>query len=129
MISDAIDILDARVINLSLSFDIVVDPTLNKATVLQTILSKLKKTFDVKNFHIDQPIIISDVTNTIFTVNGIISVGMVKFENVVGDYNGRTYSDQTFDVKTNTVNNIIIPPPGSIFEIRYTDVDIIGKAI
>jgi len=128
MISDAIDILDARIINLSLSFDVLIDPALNRSVVLQSVLAKLQTFFDIKNFHIDQPIVISDVVNNIFTVSGIVSVSNIKFNNIVGTLNNRTYSNESFDVQANTRQGIIFPPLGSIFEIRYTEYDIIGKA-
>ena len=129
MISDAIDILDARIINMTLSFEVVIDPALNRSIVLQNILAKLQNTFNIKNYHIDQPIIVSDVTNTIFTVQGIVSVDRVQFSNITGVVNNNMYSDQSFDVSSNTKNNIIIPPPGGIFEVRFPEYDIVGRAI
>jgi len=129
MISDAIDVLDARILNLTVNFSILIDPALNRSTVLLSILTKLQTFFDVKNFHIDQPIIMSDVVNTIFTVPGIISVNDLKFNNIVGTVNNRIYSDETFDVSANTRQGIIFPPLGSIFEIRYPEYDVIGKAV
>jgi hypothetical protein len=129
LISDAIDILDAKVINLTLQFEIMVDPALNRSTVLQQILTKLQNLFNVKNFHIDQPLNISDTVNAIFTVPGVVSVDRIEFKNINGQINNRTYSNSTFDVSSNTRKGVIIPPPGGIFEIRYPEVDVIGRAI
>lgn len=128
MISDAIDILDAQVVNLRLKFEIVTDPTQNKKIILQGILQKLQKYFDIKNFQIDQPINLQDITNIIFNNIGVISINNIKFENATGLINNRTYSDVYFDVQTNTTKGLIIPPAGGIFEVRYLDVDIIGRA-
>ena len=128
MISDAIDIMDARIINLGLSFDVLIDPTLNRSIVLQSILSKLQTLFNIKNFNIDQPIVTSDVRNTIFSTPGVISINNIVFENLTGFINNREYSDQIFDVEANTRQGIIFPPGGGIFEVRYPDVDVIGKA-
>ena len=128
MISDAIDILDARVVNLGLSFDVLIDPTLNRSTVLQNILSQLQDLFDIKNFNIDQPIVIADVRNTIYSTPGVISINAISFENLTGIINNREYSDNVFDVEANTRQGIIFPPGGGIFEVRFPDVDIIGKA-
>lgn len=128
MISDAIDVLDARVINLSFTFDVLIDPALNKSVVLQNVLIKLRTLFDIKNFHIDQPIVTSDVVNTIFTVPGIISINKVVFNNNVGTVNNKEYSQESFDVSSNTRQGIIFPPPGAIFEIRYPEFDLIGRA-
>lgn len=128
MISDAIDILDARVVNLTFFFDVVVDPALNRSIVLQNALTKLQTFFNIKNFHIDQPIILSDVVNTIFSVPGIMSITQTKFDSVTGKSNNRLYSNVTFDVQGNTRRGILVPPPGGIFEVRYPEFDIVGKA-
>lgn len=129
MISDAIDILDARVINLQFKFDVLIDPTLNRSIVLQDVLKKLQTTFNVKNFHIDQPIVISDVRSAIFSTPGIISVNNIKIMNISGVVGQRTYSNETFDVISNTRQDILFPPGGGIFEVRYPEFDIIGKAV
>jgi hypothetical protein len=67
--------------------------------------------------------------NSIFTVSGILSVDKVEFRSVQDVVNNRQYSASTFDVSSNTRKGVIVPPPGGIFEIRYPDVDIIGRAI
>jgi hypothetical protein len=128
MISDAIDILDARIVNLTMNFEVLIDPTLNRSIVLQSILTKLQKTFDIKNFNIDQPIVISDINNAIFSIPGIVSITNIIFQNASGIINNRGYSNVTFDVAANTRQGILFPPGGGIFEIRYPEVDIVGKA-
>jgi hypothetical protein len=60
-------------------------------------------------------------------VQGVISVDKVQFLNVAGSYNNKVYSDVIFDVNAYTKRQIIFPPSGGIFEIRYPDVDIIAK--
>lgn len=128
MISDAVDVLDARVVNLTFSFDIIVDPTLNRAIVLQSVLSRLQTFFDIKNFHIDQPIVLSDVNHAVFSTPGVLSVTNILFSSITGINNNRTYSDVTYDVGSNLRNGILFPPGGGIFEVRFPEVDIIGKA-
>lgn len=128
-ISDAIDILDARIVNLALNFEIIVDPALNNNIVLQNVLKKLQDVFNIKRYHIDQPIIKSEVENAIFSIVGVMAIDRVQFSNVVGIVNNRTYSDCSFDVDSNTTKNVIVPPSGGIFEIRYPEVDIIGKVV
>lgn len=128
MISDAIDVLDARVINLKFSFDVLIDPSLNRPVVIQNILTKLQTYFNIGNFHIDQPIVMSDLSNLIFQVPGVISINQMRFDNVVGIVNNRQYSNVTFDVNSNTRLGLVFPPAGGIFEVRYPEVDIVGKA-
>lgn len=129
MISDAIDILDARIINLKIQFQVVTDPTQNRQLVLKTVLQKLKNYFDIKNFEIDQPLVIGDVQNIIFNTPGVVSVVSVDVQNVFGTSNNRSYSSEQFDVPANTFRGIIFGPPGSIFEIKFKNQDIVGAAV
>jgi hypothetical protein len=129
LISDSIDILDARVINLQLKYEILIDSQLNRNIVLQQVLSRLQDLFSIKNIYIDQPIIIESVKRVISSVSGVISIDKLKFENVTTSLDNRQYSDVTFDIESNTVKGLIIPPTGGIFEIRYPEVDIIGRSI
>jgi hypothetical protein len=129
MVSDAIDVLDARIVNLQLKFTVVIDPSLNRSSILTAILTKLQDQFNVKTRYIDQPIIISDVVNSIFTVQGVIAVDDVKFSNISGTVNNKEYSDVTHDIKSYTKRQMIFPPQGGIFEIRYPEIDIIAKVV
>lgn len=128
MISDAIDLLDARIVDLTMNFEVLIDPTLNRSVVLQNILTKLQTTFNIKNFNIDQPIVISEINSAIFSIPGVVSINYVKFQNISGELDNRSYSDVTYDVAANTRQGIIFPPGGGIFEVRYPEINIIGKA-
>lgn len=129
MISDAIDIVDAQVINLRIIFEATVDNSMNKKIVLQNVIQKLQKYFNIKNFQIDQPIVISDIHNIIYNSIGVLSVNKLKIDNIFGTNGNRTYSDVFFDVDSNTTRGMIVPPAGAIFEVRFSDVDIVGKAV
>ena len=129
LISDAIDILDARVVNITLKFTVVVDPTQNKELILRNILAKVKEYMNIKNFEINQPIILSDIQNIIFNVEGVASIVSLTVGNIYNVVEDRVYSDEQFNVNANTKNNIIFGPPGSMFELKYPDYDIIGTAV
>jgi hypothetical protein len=128
MISDAVDILDARVVDLQFSFDVMIDPSLNRTIVLQNALTKLQTYFDIGNFHIDMPIVLSDLNNVLFQIPGIMSINQIQFTNVVGLVNNLQYSTVTFDVNSNTRSGLMFPPAGGIFEVKYPQFDIIAKA-
>lgn len=129
MISDAVDVFDAGIINLELFFQIVVDPSLNKNLLLQDIISSLRDQFSINKLHIGQPIIISDIVSTIFSKPGVISVDSIKFNNLYGTAKNREYSPISYDPQLNTRNQIMYPPDGSIFEIKYPDANIIGRCV
>jgi hypothetical protein len=129
MISDAIDILDARVLNLKITFSIVVDPTENRELVLRNCLQNVKQYFDIKNFDIDQPLIISDIQNIIYNSKGVISLVSLDITNIYGASDNRFYSNEVFDIVSNTYRGIVFGSPGSIFEVRYKDYDIVGTVV
>lgn len=129
MVSDAIDVMDASVINLELIFQIVADPSLNKSLLLQSIIADLKNQFDIAKMHIGQPIVISDIVSTIFTKQGVIAVDSIRFNSLSGTVKNRQYSSTNFDVQLNTKNQIIYPPDGAIFEIKFPNENIIGRCV
>lgn len=129
MVSDAIDILDAPVVNMQLLFQIVADPSVNKTTLLQSIISDLRTQLSVRNFQINQPIVTSDIMSTIYSKKGVIAVDKVEFKNIYGIVKNLEYSPVIYDIKSNTRNSLIYPPPGGIFEFRYSDINIIGKTV
>lgn len=127
LISDSIDIVDAPIVNLRLDYSVVLYSTAVKNTTLQAINKTLKDYFNIKNFQIDQPIIISDITNILLNTDGVMSVINVTFTGVNGNMNGIDYSDVIFNVEQNITNGLLVPPPGGIFEVRYPDFDITGN--
>jgi len=128
LISDAIDILDAQVVNVGVDFHVAVSPSSNKNTVVQGVISDLTRYFNVQNFQIDSPINLSEVQNIIINGTGVVSVIDLKVSSKSGIILGRTYSDVNFNVPSNTVKGLVIGPPGSIFEVKYPGVDIVGNA-
>lgn len=129
IISDAIDILDAQIINIGVDFSIVVDPRENKQIVVQNVVKKLSAFFQQKNFDIDQPLVLSDLHNIIFNNPGVISVDTINVKNINTSVGQRTYSNVQFNVEANTSKGIVIGPPGSIFEVKYKNFDLQGTAV
>lgn len=134
LISDAIDILDAQIINLKIDFSVVIDPAFanNRNIILQNVIKKLRNYFNVKNFNLDQPIILGDLQNLIYNNQGILSVNEINVSNLHGDVgssNPREYSSIQYDIEVNTEKGIIFGPPGSIFEVRFPNFDIVGTAV
>lgn len=129
MISDAIDVLDAQVINLQVEFVIVVDPTYNRALVLNNVLARLRQYFNIKFFEIDQPIVLDDIRNIIYNNTGVLTLQTLNIRNITGTVGTRVYSDVQFDPASNTNRGLVIGPPGSIFEVRYKDNDLVGSTL
>ena len=129
IIADAIDIVDARIVNLAIKYAVVTDPSSNKALVIQNINKSLSNFMNVENFQIDQPIIISDISNIILNTDGVLSMHSLNLTNLSGMINNKQYSDVMFNVRKNNDRGILFPPEGGIFEIKYPEDDIVGEAI
>ena len=84
---------------------------------------------NITNFQIDTPIVISDLVNLILNTEGVVSQVGIQVFGLVGTTAGRLYSPQTINIANSTSRGIIVPPPGGIFEMRFSNDDIIGSAV
>jgi hypothetical protein len=130
ILSDAINIKNAYYINIGINFDIVVLPAYNSREVLNECLQALRSYFDIDKWQINQPIILSEIYNTLScgNVKGVQSVIRVDIVNKYGESSG--YSPYGYDIKGATKNGIIYPSlDPSIFEVRFPNTDIYGRVI
>jgi hypothetical protein len=126
MLTDAINIKDAYIINIGIEFDIITMPDQNGNQVILKCIDRLKKYFDTKRWQINQPIIISNIYTELDKVEGVQTVVSVKFTNFHDETLG--YSKHAYDIHLATKDGIIFPSlDPSIFEIRFPDNDIIGR--
>ena len=140
LISDAIDVLDASVANFGIKYEVFLDKTVNKPSVLQAINTRLADALQLKFFQIDQPLIIDDIVNLIINTEGVISLTDLKVHPITGVVTPtagekfglketREYSNFTFLFESSTKKGIIRAPLGTIFELRHPENDIKGTAI
>ena len=126
MLTDAINIKDAYIINIGVEFDIITLPDQNGNQVILRCIDKLKQYFDVKKWQINQPIVISNVYTELDKVEGVQTVVNVKITNIHDTSLG--YSGNAYLIDQATKDGIIFPSlDPSIFEIKYPDNDIIGR--
>jgi len=128
LISDAIDVLDAQVVNFGVRYSVVVDQNANKTQVVQSINNNISDILQRKYFQIEQPLVLDDITNTIINSDSVISLTDLRVYPIVGTVEDRTYSSTTFPFGRSTKNGIIFGPAGSIFEMKFPEFDIIGAA-
>ena len=138
MITDAINIKDAFIVNVGVKFSIITQRGFNKNEVLMRCIDKVKKHFDVKKWQINQPIIVSDIAYQISLESGVASVvppiednpqkQMVVVENLFDGTAG--YSTNVYDLDAATKDGVIYPSlDPCIFEIKYPDLDIEGRVV
>lgn len=128
MLTDAIKIKSAYIINLGVNYDIVLRPNYNGQDVLARTLTAVKGFFDIDNWQINQPIVLSNLYTVIDSVEGVQTVKNIEVVNLSGESSG--YSKYSYDIKGATNNNVIYPSlDPSIFEVKYPDVDIKGRVV
>jgi len=128
MLTDAVNILDAFIINIGIDFDIVVRPKYNNRDVLNRCLTTLNDYFNIDNWQINQPIILANVYTLLDTIEGVQTVQNVDVYNIVGQSTG--YSKYAYDMKAATINGIIYPSlDPSIFEVKFPGADIQGRVV
>ena len=123
MISDTIDIIDARIVNLGISFTAIGDFETSKAVVLARATAKLVSYFN-RLPDIGEAFFITDVYNELKKVDGIVDVTDVKITTKVGG----NYSDTSFNLKSSTSpdGRYIEMPKNVIWEIKFPNSDITG---
>jgi len=128
MVTDAVAIKDAFVINLGINFDVIMLPNFNNRIVLNTCINALKVYFDTDKWQINQPILINNVKNVLDTVEGIQTIKNLTITNKSGSSSG--YSEYAYDIDGATIDNVLYPSlDPSIFEIRFPDIDIQGRVV
>lgn len=130
MINDTIDILDARVINLSIEFVAVGSLERTKFEVLSAAYERLQERFQ-RLPDIGEPFFVTDVYKELRNVEGILDVTDVKIIKKNGDIADRVYSDVSFNLEkmTSADGRFIEMPKNVIYEIRYPEFDIKGVIV
>jgi hypothetical protein len=96
--------------------------------VLLDCIANLKDYFNIDRWQINQPIIKSEVVNTIGNTKGVQNVVSVTMNNKFDTELG--YSGNQYDLTASTRNGIVYPSlDPSIFEIKFPDADIKGRVV
>lgn len=127
ILTDAINIRDAYIINVGVNFDIITLPDQNSNQVVLRCIERLKQYFDVNKWQINQPIVISNIYTELDRVPGVQTVVNVKIRNLSDTNLG--YSPHAYNIEQATKDGVLFPSlDPSIFEIKYPNNDIVGRA-
>jgi len=126
ILTDTIDILDVKIINLKIIFNLIVDPRSDRTQVLSNVRGRLTSFYSTKS-QIGEPFNKLDVLREIRKVSGILDVKDLEIKNLTGN----EYSSIVFNIEDNTTSdgNLIVIPKNAIYEIKRPDIDIVGNII
>jgi len=126
LLTDAITIKNAFIINIGIEFEIITLPGFNSNDVLLKAIDRLKQFFNIDNMQVNQPIIFADVYTELASLMGIQSVTKLEIVNLHDSQQG--YSGNLYDIKQATRDSVVYPSlDPSIFEVKYPDSDIKGR--
>lgn len=124
MLTDALNIKDAFIVNIEVIFDIIVKPNYQGRDVLLACTNLIRDYFDVNKWNINQPINLSSIYTLLDQEKGVQTVQKIEIRNKVGG----VYSQYAYDIEGATRSNIVYPSyDPMIFEIKYPDTDIKGR--
>jgi hypothetical protein len=128
MVTDAVNIKDAFIINIGVNFEIIVRPNYNNKLVLNNCLIILQNYFNIDKWQINQPIILPEIYSLLDQIEGVQTVQKVEIINKAGI--NINYSPYSYDIKGAIINNIIYPSlDPSIFEVKFPLTDIQGRVV
>ena len=123
MVSDVIEIVDAKIINFGLDFTVIGDLDKDRTIILQACIVALTNFYNDKA-NIGENFYITDVYKVLKDVTGVIDVVDVN----VSSKTGSGYSGISFDISENISEDgrAVLIPRNVIYEIKYPNVDIKG---
>jgi hypothetical protein len=126
MLTDAINVKDAYIINFGIDFEVTPRPEYSGYETIANCISVLADYFDIRKWQINQPIVVSEIYNILDRVPGVQTVVDVKFVNLYDTTQG--YSPNVYDMQYAEQNGLIYPSlDPSIFELKFPYKDIRGR--
>lgn len=126
MLTDSVNIKDAFIINIGISFELITSPGFNSNEILLKGISKLKEYFSNDNMQIGHPILINDAVCVLSDLEGVRAVNEFKIFNLYKQEDG--YSGNYYDIEGAIRGGVLYTSlDPSIFEVKYPDKDILGR--
>jgi len=138
MVTDAVNIKDAYIINIGIDFGILTKAGFNKQDVLLRCVNTVIDFFNIDRWQLGQPIVLSDIAYELSLINGVATVVPPAENNpnnlpivVTNKYSvAAGYSGNFYDIASALREGVLYPSlDPSIFEVRYPNVDIKGKVL
>ena len=138
MVTDAVNIKDAFVINIGVKFNLITRVGYNNEEVVLKGIQVVKDFFNVDKWQINQPIVIADLAYQLSLVDGVSSVVAPEDDNprklpvvITNKFAvGSGYSGNAYDMISATKDGIIYPSVDpSCFELKFPTTDIEGRVV
>tara|TARA_B100001778_G_scaffold203005_1_gene167662 strand:- start:658 stop:2649 length:1992 start_codon:yes stop_codon:yes gene_type:complete len=138
LVTDAINIKNAFIINIGVKFNFIARTGFNKDEVTIKCIEKVREFFDINRWQINQPIILQELAYQLSIVDGVGAIVPPTQDNpkqlpvlITNKFSSSEgYSGNIYDINYATKDGIVYPSlDPSIFELKYPNTDIEGRAI
>jgi len=125
MLNDTIDVLDAKIVNIGIRYEIVADLQTNKYDLLERANRALASYFGNIHYDIGEPFRITEVWKVLKNINGLLDVRDVYLYKRTGSQ----YSSNRFNIQENLSpdGTLLYVPENVVLEIKHPNSDIIGS--
>jgi len=138
MINDYVEINDGRVVNVQIEADLFVDKNYNLNEIKSNAIDVIQDFMDVEKWEMNENIYISQITDKLRDVPGVINVVDIRFYNMEsGGYSNTVHFQATgprfllnsggYRTQIEYVDNTIFGTPLSMFEVRNPSTDILVR--
>ena len=107
MLTDALNIKQAHIINIGVQFEVIPKPKFNSNEVLLQCIDRLKTLLHNDRMQINGPLNISALISDLDSLEGVQSIPTFEFGNLHNISKG--YSGNEYDIKSAIKNNILYP--------------------
>tara|TARA_B100000900_G_C20411621_1_gene647068 strand:- start:299 stop:850 length:552 start_codon:yes stop_codon:yes gene_type:complete len=124
MINDSVDILDGKIINYGIQFEVIAETDANRFEVLNACVSKLQeKVLNVAK-EMGEPVYLSEIFKSLNSVDGVVDTTMVKLINKTGG----SYSSFNYEIEKNLSNDgrFLVVPEDAVADVLFPEDDITG---
>ena len=126
MLTDAINVKSAYVVNIAVDFEVVPRPNQNSNEIILKCIDRLKTLLHIDRMQINGPINQNQLITELDKLEGVQSIPSLDIKNKAGG----NYSSNAYDILAATRYGMIYPSlDPCIFEVKYPDSDIQGKAV
>ena len=138
MVTDAVNIKDAFIINIAVKFNIITKTGYNGEEVLLRAIQVVRDFFNIDRWQIGQPIVLADLAYQISLTDGVSAVVPPEENNpnglpivIVNKFLASDgYSGNMYDITSATKDGVLYPSMDpSCFELKYPATDIEGRVV
>jgi hypothetical protein len=125
ILTDGVNVSDGFIINIGIDFEIITLQNYNKSEVITECIQELKDYFQIDNWTFNNTINISELELLLANVDGVSSVPKLEIINKCGS----PYSANSYNIQAAIKDKVLYPSlDPSVFEIKFPDTDIRGRA-